>query len=411
MSVRNLSSLFRPKSVAVVGATEKEKVIGTVAMRNLMQGGFSGPIMPINPKRQAVAGVLAYPDVESLPVVPDLGVICGPAAEVPDQIERLGARAPKAAIVMTGGLATTLGANGRSLHANMIEAARRHDMRVLGSDSLGLMVPAIGSERQLRPPERIAGPHRLRFAIRALCNAVLDWARPKGESDFRISSRWATWPMSTSATCWITWGPIPRPAPSCSISNRSWSAPKFHVRRTGRGPQQTGPGHQSRPPGRRRQGGRLAHRAPWPVPTPSTMRPCARAGMLRVYDLDEMFTAVETLSRSKADPRHQSGHADQWRRYRRHGRRRIGRDSAVAWPNSRPQPSKSWITALASWSSSNPVHIGSGDGERYVKALDILLEAQEVDSRAGDARTRPRSPRPARSPNMSSNRSKRIAPM
>ena len=116
MSVRNLSSLFRPKSVAVIGATERESVVGTIVMRNLMQGGFSGPIMPVNPQQQAVAGVLAYPDVESLPVVPDLGVICVPAAEVPKQIEKLGVRGTRAAIVSDRRFVHNGGPDGQSLH-------------------------------------------------------------------------------------------------------------------------------------------------------------------------------------------------------------------------------------------------------------------------------------------------------
>ena len=125
MSVRNLSSMFRPKSVAVVGATEREKAVGTVAMRNLMQGGFSGPIMPVNPKHQSVAGVLAYPNVQSLPVVPDLGVICTPAGDVVEAVRHLGERGTRAAIVLTGGLATATAANGRSVQSNLLDIARR----------------------------------------------------------------------------------------------------------------------------------------------------------------------------------------------------------------------------------------------------------------------------------------------
>ena len=104
MSVRHLEYLFKPGSVAVIGASDAPKSIGGVVMRNLLRAGFTGPIMPVNPKYQAVAGVLTYKDVPSLPVAPDLGVICTPPATVPAIIRQLGERGTRAAIVITAGL-------------------------------------------------------------------------------------------------------------------------------------------------------------------------------------------------------------------------------------------------------------------------------------------------------------------
>ena len=78
MSVRNLEFLFRPKSVAVIGASNKPQSVGATLMRNLLSGGFPGPILPVNPKYDSVAGVLAYANIASLPVTPDLAVICSP---------------------------------------------------------------------------------------------------------------------------------------------------------------------------------------------------------------------------------------------------------------------------------------------------------------------------------------------
>ncbi len=75
MTVRNLEQLFQPSSVAVVGASKRAQSVGGVVIRNLLRGGFDGPIMPVNPKYAAIAGVLAYPDVASLPDVLDLSAI------------------------------------------------------------------------------------------------------------------------------------------------------------------------------------------------------------------------------------------------------------------------------------------------------------------------------------------------
>src|SRR5512138_3986521 len=83
MSAVHLERLFRPRSVAVVGANNKPGRVGGVILRNLLAGGFDGPIMPVNPRYEAVAGVLTYPDVGSLPRTPDLAILCTPPPTVP----------------------------------------------------------------------------------------------------------------------------------------------------------------------------------------------------------------------------------------------------------------------------------------------------------------------------------------
>jgi acetyltransferase len=75
MSIRNLDYLFRPKSIAVIGASGKPQTVGATLMRNLLDGGYSQPIMPVNPGYESVAGVMTYPDVASLPKTPDLALI------------------------------------------------------------------------------------------------------------------------------------------------------------------------------------------------------------------------------------------------------------------------------------------------------------------------------------------------
>ena len=74
MSVRNLDKLFKPECIAVIGASNRPGAVGNIVMHNILGGGFEGPVLPVNPKAEAVAGVLAYPDVASLPKVPDMAV-------------------------------------------------------------------------------------------------------------------------------------------------------------------------------------------------------------------------------------------------------------------------------------------------------------------------------------------------
>jgi acetyltransferase len=90
--------------VAIIGASNAPGTVGAITMRNLLQGGFKGPIMPVNPKYQAIQGVLAYKDVHDLPLVPDLAVLCVPPDELPGVIGRLGERGCPAAVIITSSL-------------------------------------------------------------------------------------------------------------------------------------------------------------------------------------------------------------------------------------------------------------------------------------------------------------------
>jgi len=125
MTIRNLEYLFAPKSVALIGASERPGSIGATVLRNLSEAGFAGPIWPVNPKHASVAGLKAYPSVRRLPVAPDVAVICTPPATVPQLIGELGAYGTKAAIVLTAGLGRAADAQGRTLTGEMLASANR----------------------------------------------------------------------------------------------------------------------------------------------------------------------------------------------------------------------------------------------------------------------------------------------
>ena len=176
MSIRNLSAMFAPQSIAVLGASNRPSSVGATVFRNLLQGGFAGPIMPVNPRHTAVAGVLAYPNIAALPLVPDLAVICTPAASVPGLIGELAARGTRAAVVLTAGLREAVEADGQSLSQRMLEAARPKLLRVVGPNCVGLLVPGLGLNASFAHLN--AEPGRLAFVTQsgALATAVLDWA-------------------------------------------------------------------------------------------------------------------------------------------------------------------------------------------------------------------------------------------
>ncbi|MCC5858086.1 MAG: bifunctional acetate--CoA ligase family protein/GNAT family N-acetyltransferase [Ectothiorhodospiraceae bacterium] len=174
MKSRDLNALFQPESVAVIGADAGSA--GERYLRNLLTGGFPGPIMPVSPRQKACAGVLAYPEVANLPVSPELAVIGQWDQAVPDLIQALAGAGTRVAVFAAGavpdGLATP--------HHELREAAKRHGLRLLGPDSLGVLVPAhkLNASAAAVP----ALPGRLAFVTQsaALASAVLDWAHPRG---------------------------------------------------------------------------------------------------------------------------------------------------------------------------------------------------------------------------------------
>ncbi len=103
--MNRLRKLLKPTSVAIIGASQASNRAGYIVMKNLLQGGFQGAIMPVTPKYKSVCGVLAYREVQSLPIVPDLAILCTHASrniQLFDQIARKGVGATYSAPVPVG---------------------------------------------------------------------------------------------------------------------------------------------------------------------------------------------------------------------------------------------------------------------------------------------------------------------
>lgn len=180
MSIRDLDSIFAPQRVAVVGASEDPDKVGARVLANLAGSGFGGEVYPVNARREQVQGLRAYPSITALPEVPDLVVVCTPAATVIDVVQECGDRGVGGVIVVSAGFAE-VGDEGRGLQRQLAEtAARYEDMRVIGPNCLGVLVPGAGLNASFAgalPPRG-----RLAFISQsgAVCTAVLDWARGRG---------------------------------------------------------------------------------------------------------------------------------------------------------------------------------------------------------------------------------------
>jgi len=174
-----LSPLLAPKSVALIGATEREGALGRLVWQNLAAGGLHGTLTPINPKHREVFGTRCYARLGELPQPPELAVIVTPAATVTGLIEEAGAAGVRAAVVLTSGFGE-IGEQGRQLQAEAVAAARRHRLRLLGPNCLGLMRADIGLNATFSPVAALPGRLALVSQSGAVCTAILDWARPAG---------------------------------------------------------------------------------------------------------------------------------------------------------------------------------------------------------------------------------------
>ena len=178
MSVRNLDKLFKPRSVALIGATPRPDSVGGVVARNLRRAGFAGELLLVNPHHQTIDGLSVHPNVASLPYAPDLAVIITPPETVPRLIGELGELGTRAAVVITAGFGE-LGEEGRSLQQATLEAAKPHLLRIVGPNCVGIMVPRLGLDATFSHLAAPAGNIAFLSQSGAIITAMLDWAVPR----------------------------------------------------------------------------------------------------------------------------------------------------------------------------------------------------------------------------------------
>ncbi len=176
MTERTLNAIFRPCSVAVIGASNSASSVGGTVWRNVAGSGFIGDVFPINPKHDSVQGVRAFVSIKHVPQAIDLAVICVPAPSVPTVVRECGEAGVRGAIIISAGF-REVGAAGRELEeAVQREASRFHDLRLIGPNCLGVIVPGLRLSASfaagLPQPGRVA----LLSQSGALCTAILDWA-------------------------------------------------------------------------------------------------------------------------------------------------------------------------------------------------------------------------------------------
>src|SRR5512145_160316 len=175
MGKHYLNPLFAPKSVAVFGASDRPDSVGQIVFQNMLQGGFKGELYPINPKSPEIQGRRAYASIADIGKPVELVVIATPPQTVPGIIEDCGIHGVKAAVIITAGFGEA-GHEGEALERQLLETARRYNIRLIGPNCLGIMRPSIGLNATFNKGPADAGNIALISQSGALCTAILDWA-------------------------------------------------------------------------------------------------------------------------------------------------------------------------------------------------------------------------------------------
>ena len=365
--------------MAVIDASNRPHSVGHTVMHNLLQGGFAGPVMPVNPKYEAVAGVRTYPDVGSLPLTPDLAVICTPAMMVPGLIAELGARGTKAVAMLTAGLTREKDDAGRTLQDAMLEAARPNLLRIVGPNCIGLLVPGIGLNASFAHTDAAQGKVSVVHQSGALCTALLDWARSRdiGFSHFVSLGDGADVDFG-DVLDYLGGDPTTRAImlyiESVRNARKFMSAARAAAR--------------DKPvlvikAGRFAEGARAAAPHTGALAGADDLFDAAirRAGMLRAFATDEMFDAVEMLARARPLRGDRLAILTN-----RGGPGVMATDAPIGGGGRLAELSGETMTRLDEvlppfWSPGNPVDIiGDAGAERYASSLSILLAAPEVDA-------------------------------
>jgi acetyltransferase len=361
MSIRNLDALFDPSSIAVFGASLRTSSVGTTVWHNLTTGNFKGDLYAVNPKYRQLAGRPVVAHAKDLPATPDLAVICTPPDTVPGLIEALGHLGTRAAVVLTAGM------DGPQKQA-MLDAARRHLLRILGPNCIGLLAPHIGLNASFSHIAALPGELAFVSQSGALVTAMLDWAQGRGigfshfvslgehaDVDFGDMLDFLASDPKTRAILLYAES-MESPRKFMSAARAAARNKPVIVVKAGRSPQ-----------------GQLAAASHTGALAGSDIvfeAAIARAGMLRVNTLQELFLAAETLSRFRTNT------SDSITILTNGGGAGVMAADAAAHAGVKLSTRQRLDAVLPpNWSHANPVDIiGDAPVTRYEQALKVLNE-------------------------------------
>ncbi|WP_445501412.1 bifunctional acetate--CoA ligase family protein/GNAT family N-acetyltransferase [Microvirga sp. G4-2] len=374
MSTYRLDTLFSPRSIAVVGASPRPGSLGLTFLRNLIQGGFTGALYPVNPHHRQVEDRPCFASIAKLPETPDLVVIAVPPRNVLDVVEDAGRRGVAAAIIATAGL----GYGADSLSGQVRLAARRYGLRIVGPNCIGILSPRARMNASFAAHNAKPGDLALISQSGAVAVGLVEWAAQrqvgfsavvslgdKMDVDFSDCLDFFSADAGTRAILLYI--------ESIDNAKKFMSAARAAAR--------------IKPvvvikAGRHAQGARAAATHTGALAGSDAVYDAAfrRAGLLRVLDLDQLFSAAETLGRQKPFPGKRLALLTNGG-----GVGVLATDRLIDLGGTLANISPETLEKLnaflpPTWSQSNPVDIiGDADPARYAGALEVLLADPEND--------------------------------
>ncbi|HUZ10562.1 MAG TPA: GNAT family N-acetyltransferase [Acidimicrobiales bacterium] len=377
--VRSVERILRPRSVAVLGASRRPGTIGHELVRNLVRGGFEGPVFPVNPRASHVASLPCWPSIDAVPGEVDLAVVAVPAAAVEGAVDACGNRHVGGLVIVSSGFAET-GPAGTEAERALTRLAHRHGMRIVGPNCFGVLNtdPGTSMNATFAPDPPTAGRFGFVSQSGGLGIAILAEARQRG---FGLSSFVSMGNKAdVSGNDLLAWWEQDERTDVVLLYLESFGNPRKFARlarRIGRvKPIVTVKG------GRSAVGRRAAssHTAALASPEEAVEAMCHQTGVVRVDTIEELFDVAQVLGGQPlaAGPRvavlSNSG-----------GPGVLAVDAAGSNGLSVPVLSDSVQQALTgvvpkAGGVANPVDLGAGaSSEAYRRCLGILLRSDEVD--------------------------------
>jgi acetyltransferase len=372
-----LDSIFRPKTVAVIGATDRQGSVGRTILENLLRGSLGHSTYPVNPRHDEILGVRCYPTIGNIPGGVELAVVVTPAVTVPGMIRDCVAAGVRGAVIISAGFKET-GTEGARLEAEILGEARRGQLRLIGPNCLGIMNPPTGLNATFA--QNIALPGNVAFLSQsgALCTAILDWSQREavGFSAF----------VSTGSMLDVGWGDLiyyfgdDYRTRSILIYMESIGDPRSFLS-AAREVARTKPIIVIKA-GRTEAAAKAAASHTGAMTGSDEVLDAAfrRCGVLRVNRIAELFEMADVLSKQPRPRGHRLSIVTN-----AGGAGVLATDALLGAGGELATLSPGTIQELdtllpSHWSHANPIDIlGDADAERFSKALDIALKDHESD--------------------------------
>ena len=371
MTIRNLNLLFHPRSVVLVGASERPGSIGLHVAENLLRGGFTGEIGFVNPEHEFILGKPCHRSVEALPFVPGLAVVATPPNTIPGIIDELGRKGCKAAVVITAGVTGDLA-------QRMQAAAKPYLLRIIGPNCLGIQIPSLKLDASFAHTLAKPGDIALVSQSGAITLAMLDWAAVEGLGFSHVVSIGDSADVDlgdmldylagdiTNRAVFLYLESVKDAAKFMSAARRCSRAKPVIAIKAGRHPE----GAKAA----------LSHTGALAGSDNVYTAALRRAGILRVVDLDEMFDAAEVLARVRCLPGSRLAIVTNGG-----GAGVVAADTLADLRGTLADLEPETIDALnkvlpPTWSHGNPVDIiGDAGPDRYAASMEAVMQDPNTD--------------------------------